>query len=102
MTNRITLPFKPRLKIYEALTKVCHNIDGDAVYDAGHDDSTVAAAMSEALGETISVNNVAGLRKEMIGNLRVGRPVIDADLRARVEALEATVERLSDLIEGSE
>lgn len=76
------------VRLADFLRSVCKEVDGVAVYPPGWDDDKVVAALSGQI--KLNKNNVAGLRKSLIGNLpdRSPDPSL-ADLKARIEKLEA-------------
>lgn len=64
----------------------CKLVDKYAVYDKDWDDAKIA----QELGDKITAHNVAGVRRQLIGNLRLGRgtKVNEDQLERRIEALE--------------
>lgn len=71
----------------EELKKHCKTVDGMAVYDEGYDDRKVAALVDANMSHL----SVAGLRRAMFGDLKMGRPGEPniKELLKRIEALEA-------------
>lgn len=88
--NHLKLP--DRIRIHEYLkTQIEVLGNGECRYKhAGVDDKTVAAA----LGGAINHRNVAGVRREMFGDLPCGGARVSTGLEARVEALETDLARL--------
>lgn len=66
------------------LRQVCRQVNGFAVYDPGFDDAKIAEKMC------CTVHNVAGLRKNLIGDMAGKQPALTPlNLLRRIEALEA-------------
>lgn len=88
------LSFPHRYELGEAVKSVCRKIDGVAVYDEGHSDATVAAAMPFPATH----DHVGEVRRQLVGPMRVpappgGPPSINA-LAQRVARLEIRVATL--------
>jgi hypothetical protein len=90
MTDRSTLDFATRVKILDALRLVCtKDDDGFALYAEGNSDKSVADALKD---DGVALSNVAGVRKQMFGNLRRGgNDNIFAETQARLVTLDGRV-----------
>lgn len=96
--HRNGLNFGQRTAIADKLREVCTKDGKYAVYAPGWNDSVVARWATEILGTGATVPNVAYLRKQLFGVLRLYAmtpvPAPADDLEARVARLEADLERL--------
>lgn len=78
-------------KLGDLLRQHCETKDGFAVYSNGWDDTLMLELVKEKHPDMkVNVNNVAGLRKALMGNVRAprGNKVTVETLLARIEALE--------------
>lgn len=75
----------------DAVRKYCKLEGKYAVYEEGWDDDRVVAE----LGGTFTTNNVAGIRRQLIGPIKMGRGINNGDLKtSRLIALEHRLEAL--------
>lgn len=92
MVAKNHLKLNERIRIHEYLkTQIEVLGEGECRYKhAGVDDKTVAAV----LGGAVNPRNVAGVRREMFGDLPTGGARVPGGLESRVAALEADLARL--------
>jgi hypothetical protein len=79
MTKRQVLSFAERIKVFEALQKVCKKDEaniGFCIYSSGVTDTSLAKSLG------VSEVNVRSIRQEMFGKTRLTRnPDLSLDLR---------------------
>ncbi len=88
--TKVTLKQTQLFRLGDLLRKHCSSVDGFAVYADGWSDEQIVEALK---GEfAITVNNVAGLRKTLLGKFppstETGGSCSSAALLRRIEALE--------------
>lgn len=93
--TRNTLTFADRYKIAAIVQENTEPVgEGFCRYINGMSDQSVAEAATQAVGKTVTANNVRSVRADVAGNLREVR-VRDNSLQAEVAALQAVVQGLA-------
>ena len=94
--SRIYLNAKQIVQVHTELLRVCHSgPNNTAIYDTGYDDEACAERLIAELGFPITKHNIAGIRKQLIGEL-VKRTSSNklSELNKRLSHLEEQVEGL--------
>jgi hypothetical protein len=93
-----TLTFAQRFKIVPLIQA---NVEPDGPkcvrYTKGFDDAKVAALAAQEIGHPVTAANITAIRREVVGNLRVGGAIAGSgrkSLAAKVNALSAEVAEL--------